>query len=69
MNSTEKLKSTGQYYSAGMDAFANKRGRYYGCHYGMRSDRQFAMNEFYLGYDEAEEDAREQYKERMLNHV
>lgn len=67
MNKTEQLKSEGKYIEAGANAWAAKEGRAYGCHYGMRSDRAFAMNEFYRGYDEADENARKARKEGMAN--
>ena len=53
MNTLDTLKSDGRYFHAG--AFAAMAGydRYYGCHYGMRSSRAYAMAQFYAGYDEA----------------
>jgi len=68
MNKTEQLKSECKFFEAGANAFANKEGRTYGCHYGMRSTRWDDMTQFYKGYDEAEETARELYKEKMENH-
>lgn len=30
----------------------NGNGRYYGCHFGMRSELEYARREYYEGYDE-----------------
>ena len=53
MNKVEKLKSEGKYREAGELAFNEGQSDAYGCHYGMRSDRQFAINEFRAGYEAA----------------
>jgi len=49
----EIMKSEGQYYEAGRQAALTGGLRVYGCHYGMRSSRDGAMEAFYRGYDEA----------------
>lgn len=51
MNPVERLKVKGDYYGAGVLARLTKQPRYYGCHYGMRSNRAWAMTRFYEGYD------------------
>lgn len=54
---TTSLKSKGLYAEAGASAYANDEGRSYGCHFGMRSDREASMAAFYRGYDDAEASA------------
>jgi hypothetical protein len=49
----EKLKSEGKYYEAGELAAATGYDRDYGCHYGMKSRRAFAISEFHAGWDQA----------------
>lgn len=55
----DNLKADGQYREAGAASFAkNPRDRSYGCHFGMRSGLQWAREQFYAGFDEAEREAR-----------
>jgi hypothetical protein len=61
MQSIETLKAQGQYREAGALAFTSGQARSYGCHYGMRSDRDAASLAFQAGYDAA---AREAAKPR-----
>ena len=49
----EDLKSAGHYFAAGAVAKALGGGRFYGCHFGMRSTRDAAIAEFYRGFDAA----------------
>lgn len=60
---TEKLKSEGKYFEAGQNARENNEPRAYGCHFGMRSSRDYAMTEFYKGYDTNPEKEQEPAKE------
>jgi len=50
----DKLKSQGQYRDAGIIAAANGKGRSYGCHFGMRSGLNAAVEAFQAGFDEFE---------------
>lgn len=56
LTSTDTLKSEGRYRQAGAFAFARREPRSYGCHFGMRSDRDAAIREFNAGFDAAEAD-------------
>jgi hypothetical protein len=47
----EDLKSQGQHEAAGELAASLGHDRQYGCHYGMRSTRLRAIEEFNRGYD------------------
>ena len=58
VNTLDKLKSEGRYFHAGAYAAMIGYGRSYGCHFGMRSTRDYAMDEFYQGYDEATNELR-----------
>ena len=51
MNNIENLKAEGRYFEAGQLARAENAARYFGCHYGMCSERDAAIAEFYRGYD------------------
>lgn len=55
MNESEKAKVAGDYYRAGrLQAESNKyREPCYGCHYGMRSTRDSAREEFARGFWDA----------------
>lgn len=54
MGNIDALKIEGRYREAGAAAFRhNPNFRFYGCHFGMRSERDFAMREFYAGFDDA----------------
>lgn len=59
-NSIEELKAEGDYRLAGRLAYALRRERIYGCHYGLRITRDQSAAEFYLGWDEQEERAHGQ---------
>jgi hypothetical protein len=52
----EQLKSEGRYQHAGALSFILGLGGVYGCHYGMRSTRVQAMQEFVHGFMYAETD-------------
>lgn len=54
----EKLKSEGHFFAAGALAFATEQTDAYGCHYGMRSDRDAAIAEFKRGFAAAAADAK-----------
>lgn len=47
----EELKEAGHYFAAGVVAKALGGARFYGCHTGMRSTRDYAIAEFNRGYD------------------
>ena len=47
----EDLKAQGEYEEAGKLAASLGHYRSYGCHYGMKSTRLRAIEEFYRGYD------------------
>jgi hypothetical protein len=47
----DSLKSKGEFAAAGTVAAVNGKERSYGCHFGMKSGRQNAMEEFYAAYD------------------
>jgi hypothetical protein len=49
----DALKSAGQYRAAGKLAFTSGRDDQYGCHFGMRSERETAAAEFRAGWSEA----------------
>lgn len=54
MDNIDKLKCEGLYREAGAAAYErNPNFRSYGCHFGMRSERDHAMREFYAGFDAA----------------
>ena len=57
-NAINKLKSQGQYREAGAATFEAKQPCTYGCHFGMRSERDFAIREFAEGYETARAAAR-----------
>lgn len=50
----DTLKRAGDHRAAGRMSHKLGEGRDYGCHFGMRSDRELAIAEFHAGYDEAE---------------
>lgn len=52
-NEIERLKSVGQYYQAGALAASLGQDDNYGCHYGMRSERENAVAQYRLGHAEA----------------
>lgn len=54
----EDLKTEGLYFTAGAMRFQIGLTRTYGCHFGMRSDLEASREEFYRGYDAAEQGAR-----------
>lgn len=47
----DQLKSKGEYEAAGRLAFRTNAGKSYGCHFGMKSDRDAAVKEFERGYE------------------
>ena len=47
----EDLKANGHYYAAGALARSLGHGRFFGCHYGMRSEKERSQELFYAGYD------------------
>lgn len=49
----ERLKSEGFYYQAGTLAAALGHDDNYGCHYGLRCSRDYAVEQFKLGHKEA----------------
>lgn len=49
----ETLKANGFYFAAGALAASLKLQCYYGCHFGMRSELQFAKAEFERGFKSA----------------
>jgi hypothetical protein len=52
MNRIEELKSEGRYREAGALAARDESPvRNYGCHYGLRSERDAARDEFLAGFD------------------
>lgn len=55
-NPVEILKSDGRFFHAGALAFIRGDSNNYGCHYGMRSSRAFAIDEFRAGFASAERD-------------
>jgi hypothetical protein len=57
MRTIDELKSQGQYREAGAEAFRTGRDRGYGCHFGMRSTRDYARREYEAGWDEAQQGA------------
>jgi hypothetical protein len=56
----DQLKSKGHIFAAGALAFSLGLDREYGCHFGMRSDRSAAIDDYQRGYDAAKRDANEQ---------
>ena len=48
----ERLKSQGRYYHAGTLAALTGQGAY-GCHYGMRSELAYAVEQFMAGFKDA----------------
>lgn len=52
-NAVHVLKMEGQFFAAGAVAFAAGHDRTYGCHFGMRSTRDAAIEAFYRGWDAA----------------
>jgi hypothetical protein len=50
-NVIDHLKSNGFYEAAGALAAATNEDRFYGCHYGMKSNLDLCRNAFYRGYD------------------
>jgi hypothetical protein len=46
----ENLKSDGRFFHAGALAAALGQPNTYGCHYGMRSSREWAIEEFQAGH-------------------
>ena len=53
MQTVDELKVDRLFFEAGVEAFKQGAPRSYGCHFGMRSSRDYAINEFYRGYDAA----------------
>jgi hypothetical protein len=53
MQEIDRLKSEGRYYQAGALAASLGYGPEYGCHFGMRSDYQYARAQYALGWHEA----------------
>lgn len=49
----EKLKADGKYFDAGWHAGRSGLSPHYGCHYGMRSTREWAQREFKCGFEAA----------------
>lgn len=60
MDPVEYQKSNGNYYGAGALARALNQPRSYGCHYGMRSDRERSMQSFYKGWDACDRHIKEE---------
>jgi hypothetical protein len=56
MTPIENLKSQKRFAHAGALAFALGCDDYYGCHYGMRQDREAAMVAFRQGWATARQD-------------
>lgn len=54
----DSLKSAGKPFEAGQLAFETGRDRSYGCHFGMRSDRDAYARAFERGWDTAAQAAR-----------
>lgn len=46
----EDLKAAGHYFAAGAVAQSLGGAAFYGCHYGMRSTREQAKEDFYRGF-------------------
>jgi hypothetical protein len=57
-HTVEDLKSEGMYFAAGALRFQIGLTRHYGCHFGFRSFLDDAREEFYRGYDAAEQGAK-----------
>jgi hypothetical protein len=49
----ERLKNEGRYFHAGALAWSIGHDDNYGCHYGMCSDRAYAIREYRQGWKEA----------------
>ncbi len=49
----DKLKSESRYHAAGSLAYALGRDDSYGCHFGMRSELNWARSEFRRGWHDA----------------
>lgn len=54
----ENLKSDGRFFHAGALAAALGQPASYGCHYGMRSTRAYAIDQFQAGHAAAISDMR-----------
>jgi hypothetical protein len=50
----EQAKAQGNYRLAGQLTSLANLPCYYGCHYGMRNDRQYAIEEFIRGWKDEE---------------
>lgn len=57
-NTLHVLKSEGHYFAAGALAFSIGHDRSYGCHFGMRSTRDAAIEAFNRGYDAARQEKK-----------
>lgn len=57
-NTVHILKTEGSYFAAGAVAFSAGMDRNYGCHFGMRSSRDAAIEQFYRGYDAARQEKK-----------
>ena len=49
----DDLKAGGHYFAAGAVAASLGASKYYGCHFGMKSDLDRARSEFFAGYEAA----------------
>jgi len=54
----DSLKASRQYFAAGALAYALGNQRQYGQHFGMKSNRNLAMQTFFDGYDAASQSHR-----------
>jgi hypothetical protein len=52
---SNKLKSNGAYYEAGCAARLEGKPDFYGCHFGMRSDRERATADFRQGWADTDQ--------------
>ena len=53
IKTVDDLKVDGLYFAAGATAYALGMQRSYGCHFGFKSDRDEAIQQFNTGYDAA----------------
>ena len=58
MTRVEELKDWLLFSAAGAEAYRQGLPKYYGCHYGMKETRAFAINEFTQGYEQAQHEER-----------
>ena len=67
MMTVEQFKAKGRYLEAGHAQAMAGEPCAYGCHYGMRSEREAALAEFRKGY--AEGQAKRESKRAFLAHI